>query len=49
MTLGAGALTMLVDWSRGEGEVIAGACAVLGGIYLMRRELRHSGFHFSSR
>jgi membrane-bound metal-dependent hydrolase YbcI (DUF457 family) len=48
MTFGAGALTALVDWPNGQEQLIAGSCAALGGAYLLRRELRRSGFKLSA-
>jgi hypothetical protein len=47
MTFGAGALTALVNWPSGQELLIAGGCAALGGAYLLRRELRRSGFDLS--
>ncbi len=40
LTMAAGAATSLSDWVDGENLLIEGAVAVLGGAYLMRRELR---------
>jgi len=48
LTLGTGVLTSFTDWTGGQLDVMAGACAMVGGGLLLRRELRRSGYYLSN-
>jgi membrane-bound metal-dependent hydrolase YbcI (DUF457 family) len=42
LTIAAGVYTSLTTWVDGQNMLIEGTCAILGGAYLIRRELRRS-------
>lgn len=49
LTMATGAVTSLSNWVDGQNQLIEGAVAVLGGSYLMRRELRRPDADISEK
>ncbi len=47
LTFGTGAVASFSNWIDGQNLLIEGTCAILGGAYLMRRELRRSSHKIS--
>jgi membrane-bound metal-dependent hydrolase YbcI (DUF457 family) len=47
LTMATGAVTSLSNWVDGQNLLIEGACAVVGGAYLMRRELRRPSLKYA--